>query len=635
MIIIRNFCFCILFLFSHYSYSQIDLLENVISVTAINQPASFVLTQITKQTNALFSYSPDQININQIVNIELRKRTVRDILDIMFKDKIRFKSNSTHIILLKKKEDSETNKIYITGYVTNSVTGDKISEVSIYENLSLASAITNINGYYELKLPLKPGEVILYVNKNQYFRERNYVNIAKNRKINISLIPLNLDKLPTYIPSATDSLEIISEYKFIPSLINEKLRINFKNIQDTLFRPIQISLLPFIGTNQLVSSNVINDLSFNIFAGISGGVRKAEFAGFVNINRWNVQGFQSAGFANFVGGNVTGFQNAGFCNFVIGNVKGFQNAGFSNINKGSFKGAQFAGFINANYGGLNGFQGAGAINTNYRNAKGVQAAGLTNINFSSVKGTQLAGLGNFAFGKQSSTQLAGLANFSYGIQKGLQVSTLLNVNLKELNGVQISSIFNFAIKVKRGFQLGLFNYADSSNAISAGLFSFVRKGGYRRLEIGSNEQGFIIGTIKTGVRRFYNIGQVGIWTQQTNRPIWLYGYGIGNSIFLKNNWIIDFQGTHAFLLNGKSSPESYQLPKFQITMEKKLGKNTSIAFGPVLNGLLEKNNKPEMDQLKGFIPYNLKQYNFKVYTLKTWIGFTASFRFFDSLGYGK
>ena len=49
---------------------------------------------------------------------------------------------------------------------------------------------------------------------------------------------------------------------------------NVENIRDTLYREIQISLLPFVGTNGAMSGNVINDFSINMFGGYSLGSRR-------------------------------------------------------------------------------------------------------------------------------------------------------------------------------------------------------------------------------------------------------------------------------------------------------------------------------------------------------------------------
>ncbi len=255
--------------------------------------------------------------------------------------------------------------------------------------------------------------------------------------------------------------------------------------------------------------------------------------------------------------------------------------------------------------------------------------------FEELKYAEIANQLEISIKRVENPQIAGSVNVAYGKTSGLQIASLVNINANEISGAQISGLVNIANKVNKGFQLGLVNYADSSNSIPIGLFSFVRKGGYRRLEIGINEQAFINASLKTGVRRFYTIFQSGIWSQQTSKPIWSYGLGIGKSVFFKNNWNFDFQGTHAFVNNGNSLNTDNQLIKIHFIVEKKLSKSTSLAVGPVVNGFFEKKFQNNGKLISDFVPYDLKTYDLINNTVKTWIGFTASIRFFDVNGFGK
>src|SRR5690606_38989007 len=47
--------------------------------------------------------------------------------------------------------------------------------------------------------------------------------------------------------------------------------INMRNIRDTLYRDFQVSFVPFVGTNEMLSGNVINDYSLNVLGGYSLG----------------------------------------------------------------------------------------------------------------------------------------------------------------------------------------------------------------------------------------------------------------------------------------------------------------------------------------------------------------------------
>jgi hypothetical protein len=68
-----------------------------------------------------------------------------------------------------------------------------------------------------------------------------------------------------------------------------------------LYKPFQISFLPFIGTNLTLSPFATNDYSYNIIADYTGNVRKLEIGGAVNIVRQTMTVVQLSGGLNIVG----------------------------------------------------------------------------------------------------------------------------------------------------------------------------------------------------------------------------------------------------------------------------------------------------------------------------------------------
>jgi hypothetical protein len=126
-------------------------------------------------------------------------------------------------------------------------------------------------------------------------------------------------------------------------------------------RPFQFTFLfPPLSTNGAKNAHIVNDVSLNLLLGVSGGVEKFEAAGFINIDKYYMNGVQLAGFGNTVGGHVSGAQIAGFYNVNGSHTSGFQGAGFVNVAE-EVEGAQVAGFVNV-AGTVKGFQGAGFLN---------------------------------------------------------------------------------------------------------------------------------------------------------------------------------------------------------------------------------------------------------------------------------
>ena len=158
-------------------------------------------------------------------------------------------------------------------------------------------------------------------------------------------------------------------------------------------RPFQFTFLfPPLSTNGAKNAHCVNDVSLNLFLGVSGGVEKFEAAGFINIDKYYMNGVQLAGFGNTVGGHVSGAQIAGFVNVVGDSLEGFQGAGFINVSGRANKGVQVAGFGNVIGGGATHFQGAGFFNV-AEEVNGAQVAGFVNV-AGTVKGFQGAGFLN-------------------------------------------------------------------------------------------------------------------------------------------------------------------------------------------------------------------------------------------------
>ncbi len=129
-------------------------------------------------------------------------------------------------------------------------------------------------------------------------------------------------------------------------------------------RPFQMTFfIPPLSTNGAKNAKIVNDVSLNLFLGVSGGVEAFEGGLFMNIDKYYMHGAQLAGFGNVVGANVHGFQGAGFVNVAGGKTTG----------------AQLAGFVNVTGDTLTGFQGAGFVNVTGNAKNGVQAAGFGNV----------------------------------------------------------------------------------------------------------------------------------------------------------------------------------------------------------------------------------------------------------------
>jgi hypothetical protein len=572
------------------------LLDKKISIRVNNQPLDEVLQQIGNLGAFSFSYSPDVIDTRNRVSINATNQSIHEILNELFKGKVTFKERHKYIILQTnpKKENEAPKNFNLNGYIIDKSTGEKLANVSIYDPFTLTSTISDRYGYYKIRLPLVSSTVQIEVRKHQYVGKSVVVSGKKNTYLPIALHPDTIKTLsvrPIHIPQNTSSPDnpkiqipqfqytsitqlssdtdletdsilhqkkLKSTYQrvrkdFSLAFASAKQAINTRNITDTLYRPVQTSILPFLSTNRELSGNVVNDYSFNVFAGYSLGTKKLEIGGFFNADRGHVKGIQLAGIANVVGNNVHGFQYATALNVVMGDVKGFQYSTLLNFTAGNFL------------------------------------------------GLQLAGAGNVLLGN--------------------------------LYGWQVSAGYNYARTVRHGHQLSVFNYADSSATTPFGLFSFVRKNGYRRYEIATDEFNYFNTSYKTGMHAFYNIFTFGFNLLAQNKPIGSIGYGFGTARNLGHGWAINADLTANAVLNQESSGHYDPAGLFRLVtaIERKVGNRFSLAFGPSINLLAGNHAGIAKDDRRFFSTFWLGGKPDQTRINYTWIGFQAAIRFRDKL----
>ena len=321
-------------------------------------------------------------------------------------------------------------------------------------------------------------------------------------------------------------------------------------------------------------------------------------------------------------------------------------------------------------GGLNGVEVGVIGNSIVYNVKGVQVAGMINKVGGDMTGTQVSGIINSNKGTTTGLQISGLLNKSGKVKNGIQIAGLGNVAKEDSkNAVQISGLFNVSKgnisnqislinKAKSAkVQVGLINVADSSNA-SIGILNFV-KNGYNKFEISGSEILYYNTELKLGSKGFYNIFHLG-WRNVDSRKGYLaYGYGFGTQIktrkerFSHNLEIVASQINNASdkVFNFSGDNKLNLLTQLRWTWDFRVGRKTSIFFGPTANVLFSKTVNPDTGEVGlDIAPYSfLNKTITKTVTttiapvppntvptttteeiktnIKAWIGFKAGIRF--------
>jgi CarboxypepD_reg-like domain len=499
---IRYYIFCVLFFQKITLLAQMpSVLERVISVNWVNIPLKSALNNVAEKGHFELSYNARIFDLDKRITLITNSLTVRETLFQLVGDNYSYQQKGTYLIIKKR----DKTKQFISGYISDAKTGKKVVNATVYDTKTLRSTTTDTNGYYNLKVAERSTIVVAQLNYKDTILQ---ITEGSSRFVKLDLDLKTQGQLPNKSVNWGKAANTLANI-----FISPLQKLNNANVQDSIHRRFQLSFLPYIGTNYLMSGNVINDWSVNAIAGYSHGNRVAEFAGFGNFTRGNIGGFQAAGFSNIVKGNVNGVQAAGFVNYVRDTLKGAQLAGFVNYTHNNNALNQSAGFLNiARNGGLrtqfSGFANIGdSIN-------GVQASGFFN------RGNHLKGL-----------QAAGFYNSSKHI-KGTQVSGFLNT-ANQVKGAQIAGFLNTAKHVK-GVQISVFNYTDTLDGVQIGVFNYAKVGGYNALELSINELNTYNLAYKSGGRRLYTALIAG-FSPKNNATVWTYGAGLGTFLTL-NKW---------------------------------------------------------------------------------------------------
>ncbi len=482
-----------------------SILDKRISFNANNQRLDDVLSIISNRAGFSFSYNSNIVKRDSLVTLNVDNRTVRQVLNQLFNGNYEYKESGNYVILRRvslqmtavtKSPPASDRSYTVTGYVVNSETGERLSNVSIYETTHLTSTLTDENGNFTLKLKDKYQTSSLSVSKDEYEDTTIRIEPRYDLHLVIAIVPvvnevivsvpnkfeqadssstaISTDTVVANKSSAPDEIEKTEVGKFLLSAKQKIQSLNMKNFFTE--KPFQASVVPGVSTQGKMSGQVVSNFSFNILGGYTAGVKGLEIAGLFNLNKKDVRYLQVAGIFNISGGSVTGLQVGGLQNTVLKNVKGFQVAGINNFVKGN------------------------------------------------TEGVQVAGVGNIGGGTMHSFQLAGLFNYQNKNSRGWQLSGVGNIGGGEVRGLQAAAVFNYAKRLK-GVQFALINVTDTSEGYSIGLINVVLKG-YHKLAIYATEVTNFNAAFKTGSKNFYSILQAGM-NAKDNEKAYSFGYGLG------------------------------------------------------------------------------------------------------------
>jgi hypothetical protein len=599
---------------------QVPYLERIVTLKANNQPLNEVFKSISNQTTVVFSYSQPFDDRRKVV-LNCEKKPLRLVLNELLKPAgCTYKIKDKYIIIKYETKPIVPPSV-LTGYVYNAADSTTISQASIYVKQTKNSAVSNDYGFFSLSYSNKLPNINVSFAKEDY-KDTSLVIYNRNKQeVLIYLYPraVKKDTLPASpVATAKDSIALpkedsllLAKKNYINSLLEKSNRFNanLRNISDHMFSNFSVSLIPYIGTNHLLSVNTVNKYALNIIGGYSLGTEAMEIGGLFNIDRGNVKGAQVAGLFNLVGDSVKGVQVAGVLNITGKQMAGFQQAGIMNINIGTMKGMQIGGFLNLNTKKLSGATLAG-IGTMSDTLAGAAMGGIFNWNQYSDQSMEMSCMFNHSGYGKNNCQLTGYVNHTKHGTTRFQIAGFVN-----------------RADTLTGFQLGVYNYANAASGIPIGFLSIVKKG-YHKMEVSTDELTFGTVAFGTGVSRYHNILLVGRNLRKPN--LWTIGYGVGSDVALKNDrWKVCFNLTTQRIAEAYKKGGPNVLNKFYVGAGFLIFPKFRIDAGPTFNLFVAdataKNYLSTFDRLSENDFYNKTVSGANI---KMWVGAKISLKFF-------
>src|SRR6186713_936529 len=136
-------------------------LNRTISLQVNRQRLDNVLEILSNKGDFYFSYNSNIVKKDSLVSFRASNKTVKEILTQLFNNTYEFKESGNYIIIRKapirmtlvtQKGVTEERVYSVSGYVYDEQSGAAINEASIYEKRILASAMTNTEGFFKIKL---------------------------------------------------------------------------------------------------------------------------------------------------------------------------------------------------------------------------------------------------------------------------------------------------------------------------------------------------------------------------------------------------------------------------------------------------------------------------------------------------
>ena len=121
-----------------------------LSVSMQNASVKEVLRDIEDQSDFFFLYKNDEIDVNRRVDINIKDKSVEEILELIFKGtQVSYEVHDRQIVLMSNNHSQEQKKITVSGKITDS-SGTPLPGVTVVVKGTNTGIITDMDGKYVL-----------------------------------------------------------------------------------------------------------------------------------------------------------------------------------------------------------------------------------------------------------------------------------------------------------------------------------------------------------------------------------------------------------------------------------------------------------------------------------------------------
>src|SRR6187402_1486679 len=238
---ITVFTLAIFFLFINAATYGQAILQKNISLDINNQRLDNVLEILSNKGDFYFSYNSSIIKKDSLVSLRASNKTVKEILSLLFNTTYEFKESGNYIIIRKApirmtlvtQRGVTEERIYsVSGYVYDEQSGTAINEASIYEKTILASAMTNTEGFFKIKLKSgKNNTAELTVSKEFYEDTTIKIQPRYDQEVAITMMPVEIPGSTEVISPedylTPDSLKVATDttLQVVPPVTTDSIKV--------------------------------------------------------------------------------------------------------------------------------------------------------------------------------------------------------------------------------------------------------------------------------------------------------------------------------------------------------------------------------------------------------------------------